>query len=116
VWDELRDESDADEQAVAAHQRILQAEQAVYGLWERAGLGLDDWDAMTETGPAVNDEMLWMADLGRKLARLGGRLELAAIVGEEAIPLVAEPGPPNAGSEVEPTSDAAEGTSGSDSG
>ena len=87
------DLTDVQKQAAAAYGRMMDAEQELYALWERAGLNLEDWDAVTDAGPAADDEKLWVCDLGRKAAALGGRLELVAVFPGRTVTLLREPEP-----------------------
>jgi hypothetical protein len=70
----------------------MAAEERVYELWEQRS------DGMTWVGEAVGSLIgeecgLWLAELGEKVALVGGQLELVAVFPDETVTLLMEPGP-----------------------
>ena len=90
--DEVLAGNPLDEQRVAAHRRLMEAEQRLYWLWEQRSGGVTDWVGEL-IGSAVEEETsLWLAALGDKVAALGGHLELRAVLPDESVLLLREPG------------------------
>jgi hypothetical protein len=55
---------------------------------QATGLNGDRYDMI----PNNHDDM-WLADVGRFIAAMGGHLGLRAVVGDETVILLSEPGP-----------------------
>jgi hypothetical protein len=87
------------ERNTAAVERLMSMERMLYHLYQRrlvseteilqgAGLDGDEFDQI----PDNNDDM-YLADIGRFVAAMGGYLELRAVFPDEAVILMSEPGP-----------------------
>jgi hypothetical protein len=90
-WEKIRDKRPIDERKIAAYGRLMEAEDLLYELWEQRGTGMN-WIGEALGAPVEEDELLWMAGLGEKVAALGGHLELVAVFPDESVTLVREPG------------------------
>ena len=80
---------------VAAYIRLQEAETRLFNWWEERH---PETTWVTEMlGYHVEDNTdLWIAELGEKIAAMGGHLELIAVFGNETLTLLREPGPPDA--------------------
>jgi hypothetical protein len=101
-WKKLKHQRPVDERRVAAYARLMEAETILYQRWERQASG------MTWVGEAlgfpIEETNLWVMDLGQKVAALGGHLELVAVLGEDRLTLMREPGPGDDPEEYRPLS------------
>ena len=98
--EEVRDAKPADERKVAAYERLMIAEERLYELWERRGTGMD-WIGEAVGSPVEAYSGLWVADLGERVAALGGYLELVAVFPDQTVTLLMEPGPAAAPKDAE---------------
>ncbi|MDQ6821458.1 MAG: hypothetical protein M3076_14180 [Actinomycetota bacterium] len=91
TWGEIRAEQIVDEGKPAAYARIMEAEEKVYELIVEAaggGEGPEQDEFFGDGG-----EALWVANLGRHVAALGGHVELCAVFPDRRVTLLQEPGP-----------------------
>jgi hypothetical protein len=91
TWAEISAEKPVDEEKAAAYGRVMEADQRVYALLVEA-------DGSGE-GPDLDEfhgdggELLWVANLGRHIAVLGGHAELCAVFPDRRVTLLQAPGP-----------------------
>ena len=78
-WRDLRNEKPIDERQVAALDRMMHAEQTIYWLWEQRSEGMN-WAGEALSTPVEEQDCMWLAGLGEKVAALGGHLELVAVL------------------------------------
>jgi hypothetical protein len=90
-WDEIRAETPVDERDVEAIERLMDAEEQLYKFWESQNTGMN-WAGEELSRPIEEQDVLWVAALGERVAALGGHLELLAVFPKETITLVREPG------------------------
>jgi predicted RNase H-like HicB family nuclease len=83
----------SEEDRVGNYERIMIAEERLYEIWEKRGEGVT-WVGELVGSSAQTDTVLWVKELGEKVAALGGQLELAAVFPNETVTLLIEPGPP----------------------
>jgi len=91
-WEELKRERPLDEERVAAYRLIIEAQSRIAASRTRAGVTDAEIDAALEACEPANPESLSPSDLylttiERFVTALGGRLEGAAIFGDERIEL-----------------------------
>jgi hypothetical protein len=84
-WDEVRSRRPVDEAAVAAYERLMEAEELLYKLWEQRATVMD-WIGEALRSPGELDGIV-IAELGRKVAALGGHLELVAVLPDGPVTL-----------------------------
>jgi predicted RNase H-like HicB family nuclease len=90
-WEDVRASVQPDEHRVAAYERIIVAEERLYQLWEQGGEGMN-WVGEAVGSPIETNTVLWVMELGEKVAALGGQLELAAVFPDKTVTLLLEPG------------------------
>lgn len=76
----------------AAYARLMLAEERVYQLWERRSGGEVDWVGDLVGFPVEAQTPLWLAALADKVAALGGYVEVVAVLPDESVTLLIEPG------------------------
>jgi hypothetical protein len=96
-WEQIRRETDLNEDRIAGYALLEKAERRFYRARERRGvtnammaeaLGVDEADAASVE--ADNGD-LFLAALARHVAAAGGRLELRALFDDEVVVLLSEP-------------------------
>jgi hypothetical protein len=89
VPDEGRPEFDA---RVRAYSRLFDVEQRLYQVWEQRSGGETNWVGEALGDLVEEEQNLWIAAVGDKVAALGGHLELIAVFPNDTVTLLREPG------------------------
>jgi hypothetical protein len=91
-WAVVRGELPIDEARVAAYALIIEAQRRIAAARTRAGVTDAEIDAALEACEPANPESLtheelYLGTIGRFVTALGGRLDVAAVFGDERIDL-----------------------------
>jgi hypothetical protein len=69
----------------------MEAEQLLYNVWESSGRNPECAEKIFGT-PTADETPLWIKALGEKVALLGGHLEVVAVLPDQRLTLISEPG------------------------
>jgi hypothetical protein len=87
-----------DQRRVATYRRLMDAEMRVAELRERYGATPEELTRALELSgrEADGDDDIYLAELARFVAALGGHIEVRAVFPEEVMTVLRQPGPANA--------------------
>ncbi|HET8980869.1 MAG TPA: hypothetical protein VFN87_22140 [Solirubrobacteraceae bacterium] len=97
-WREVRRARPLNERRMAMYDRLMEAEARLEDVRRRRGVSdtaLGDAIESSEAEEAASGEgTVYLSALSRYVAALGGRLDIIAVFGDEAVPMPGLPDPP----------------------